>query len=112
MALQDPNLMKLLLAYSAAHRARLLQQPEPATRIALWVKDIFPNLRHALNDPSKIVSNENLCCAIMLASLEIISPKAFGESRFVIIGILWHFITDTNFGLRCCRPLATTSRRC
>jgi hypothetical protein len=70
--------MNLLLAYSASHRARLLQQPEPATRIALWVQDIFPMLRHALDDPTKIVSNSNLAAAIMLASLEIISPKAFG----------------------------------
>jgi hypothetical protein len=80
MAIQDENLMNLLLAYSASHRARLLKQPEPATRIALWVKDVFPNLRHALNDPSKIVSNANLATAIMLASLEIISPQAFGVS--------------------------------
>lgn len=72
--------MNLLLAYSASHRARLLKHPEPATRIALWVKDVFPNLRHALNDPNKIVSNANLATAIMLASLEIISPKAFGVS--------------------------------
>src|ERR1700722_10484237 len=78
MAIQDQNLMNLLLAYSASHRARLLQQPEPATRIALWVQDVFPNLCHALNDPTKIVSNANLAAAIMLASLEIISPKAFG----------------------------------
>jgi len=78
MALHDPDLMNLLLAYSASHRARLLQQPEPATRIALWVRDIFSNLRHALDDPSKIVSDSSLAAAIMLASLEIISPKAFG----------------------------------
>jgi hypothetical protein len=78
MAVQDDNLLNLLLAYSASHRARLLRQPEPATRIALWVQDIFPNLRHALDDPSEIISNANLATAIMLASLEIISPKAFG----------------------------------
>jgi hypothetical protein len=80
MAIQDPNLMNLLLAYSASHRARLLQQPEPTTRIALWVKDVFPNLRNALKDPTKRVSNSNLAAAIMLASLEIVSPKAFGVS--------------------------------
>lgn len=78
MAIQDHNLMNLLLAYSASHRARLLQQLEPATRIALWVKDVFPNLRLSLNDPNNIPSNTNLAAAIMLASLEIISPKAFG----------------------------------
>jgi hypothetical protein len=80
MAIEDRNLMNLLLAYSASHRARLLQQPEPTTRIALWVKDVFPNLRRALKDPNQSVSNANLAAAILLASLEIISPKAFGVS--------------------------------
>ncbi|KAK0126561.1 hypothetical protein ONS95_008151 [Cadophora gregata] len=78
MALQDDNLLNLLLAYSASHRARLLRQPEPEVRIALWVQDIFPNLRRALDDPNQIISNANFATAIMLASLEIISPKAFG----------------------------------
>lgn len=78
MAVRDDNLLSLLLAYSASHRARLLRQPEPATRIAMWVVDIFPNLRKALDDPSEIISDSNLATAIMLASLEIISPKAFG----------------------------------
>jgi hypothetical protein len=80
MAIQDENLMNLLLAYSASHRARLLKQPEPVTRIALWVKDVFPNLRHALDDPNQNVSNTNLATAIMLASLGIISPKTFAVS--------------------------------
>jgi len=39
MAVRDDNLMNLLLAYSASHRARHLGQPEPATRIALWVRE-------------------------------------------------------------------------
>ena len=80
MAVKNDNLLSLLLAYSASHRARHLQQPEPATRIALWVQDIFPALRHALNDPTKSISNANVATAIMLASLEIISPTAFGYS--------------------------------
>lgn len=88
MAVQDDNLLNLLLAYSASHRARLLRQPEPATRIALWVQDIFPNLRRALDDPSEI-TNENLATAIMLASLEIISPKAFG------VAVPWQKHLDT-----------------
>ncbi|EKD19238.1 c6 zinc finger domain containing protein [Drepanopeziza brunnea f. sp. 'multigermtubi' MB_m1] len=78
MALQDDNLLNLLLAYSALHRARLLRQPEPELRIALWVQDIFPNLRRALDEPDQIITNANLATAIMLASLEIISPRAFG----------------------------------
>jgi Fungal specific transcription factor domain len=80
MALQDPDLMNLLLAYSASHRARLLQQPEPVVRVSIWVKDVFPNLRLALSDPSRVISNANLAAAIMLSSLEIISPRVFGIS--------------------------------
>lgn len=89
MALQDENLLNLLLAYSALHRARLLRQPEPELRIALWVQDIFPNLRRALDDPNQIITNANLATAIMLASLEIISPKAFG------VEVSWHNHLDT-----------------
>ncbi|KAL8719731.1 MAG: hypothetical protein Q9225_003301 [Loekoesia sp. 1 TL-2023] len=77
MAIRDINLMHLLLAYSAAHRALLLKHPEPANRIATWVKDVFPTLRRALEDPHAQISTSNLATAIMLASLEIISPNAF-----------------------------------
>ena len=86
MAVQNDHLLSLLLAYSASHRARLLQHPEPATRIALWVQDIFPALRHALSEPGHkaAISNANVATAIMLASLEIISPTAFGYD------IPWH----------------------
>lgn len=89
MAVQNDNLLNLLLAYSASHRARHLRHPEPATRIALWVQDIFPTLRKALDDPSEIISNANLATAIMLASLEIISPKAFG------VAVPWQRHLDT-----------------
>lgn len=47
-------------------------------RIAVWVQDIFPALRRALGDREQIISNTSLATAIMLASLEIISPTAFG----------------------------------
>ncbi|KAI4196436.1 MAG: hypothetical protein LQ348_002315 [Seirophora lacunosa] len=77
MAVRDINLMHLLLAYSASHRALLLKHPEPAVRIANWVKDVFPTLRRALDDPDGHISTSNLATAIMLASLEIISPNAF-----------------------------------
>jgi hypothetical protein len=77
MALHDENIMNLLLAFSASHRARLLSHPEPANRIALWVQDVFPKLRHSLTSPYAHESNETLMTAIMLASLEIISPNTF-----------------------------------
>jgi Fungal specific transcription factor domain len=83
VATKDNNLLNLLLAYSASHRARLLTQPEPANRIALWVQDVFPSLRHAVDDAETsnvAVSDANLATAIMLTSLEIISPSAFGVS--------------------------------
>ncbi|KAI8629371.1 hypothetical protein F5Y19DRAFT_464547 [Xylariaceae sp. FL1651] len=78
MAVKNDNLLALLLAYSASHRARVLNHHEPTLRIAFWVDDIFPALREALDDPDHNFSNANLATAIMLASLEIISPKVFG----------------------------------
>lgn len=77
MAVQDTNLLNLLLAYSASHRSRLLNHPEPANRIANWVQDVFPSLRRALDDPSRQISNSNLATAIMLASLQILNPNTF-----------------------------------
>ena len=77
MAVRDNNLLHLMLAYSASHRSRVLNHPEPQTRIALWVQDVFPSLREALDDPSKQISNSCLATAIMLASLQIINPNTF-----------------------------------
>lgn len=77
MALSNPNLLNLLLAYSASHRARFLKHPEPRNRIALWVRDVFPHLRHVLESPESQISNADLATAIMLASLEIIAPNTF-----------------------------------
>lgn len=77
MAVTDPNLLNLLLAYSASHRARYLQHPEPANRIAHWVSDVFPALRRALNDPQENITNSHLATAIMLLSLKIVSPSTF-----------------------------------
>ncbi|EEP81209.1 predicted protein [Uncinocarpus reesii 1704] len=77
MAIQDTNLLKLLLAYSASHRARLLGHAEPYNRIAHWTRHVFPQLRHALDDSNEKISDTNLASAIMLASLKIISPSTF-----------------------------------
>lgn len=77
MAIHDTNLLNLILTYSASHRSRLLNHPEPATRIALWVQDVFPALRRTLSDPSGHISDSNLATAILLASLEIVNPSTF-----------------------------------
>ncbi|KAF2842795.1 hypothetical protein M501DRAFT_924948 [Patellaria atrata CBS 101060] len=80
MAVQDEDLLHLMLAYSAIHRAHLLGHPKPSNRIAVWVEEVFPRLRQVLaGNPDKI-TNANLTTAIMLASLEIISPNAFEVS--------------------------------
>lgn len=42
------------------------------------MQDIFPALRNALNDPNQSISNANIATGILLASLEIVSPTAFG----------------------------------
>ncbi|KAF2141745.1 uncharacterized protein K452DRAFT_287704 [Aplosporella prunicola CBS 121167] len=75
LAVRDDDLLGLLLAFSASHRARLLCHKEPANRIAVWVQDVFPKLRRALTEQT--ISTANLTTAIMLASLEIISPNTF-----------------------------------
>ncbi|THX79129.1 hypothetical protein D6D05_05076 [Aureobasidium pullulans] len=79
IAVRNPNLLNLLLAYSASHRARLLSHPEPANRIATWLRDVFPSLRHSLSSNSPI-SNATLTTAIMLASRECINPDSLDVS--------------------------------
>lgn len=66
-----------MLAYSASHRARYLNHPEPANRIAHWVSNVFPALRLALEDPHKKTTDNHLAAAIMLLSLKIVSPSTF-----------------------------------
>ena len=77
VAIGDSNLLNLMLAYSASHRARYLEHPEPTTRIAHWVSNVFPALRVALEDPHEKVTDNHLATAIMLLSLKIISPGTF-----------------------------------
>lgn len=77
MAVRDENIMNLLLAYSASHRARMLNQPEPSNRIAVWVQDVFPKLRQSLTEDPNNVSNSTLAAVIMMASLEIIASNTF-----------------------------------
>jgi hypothetical protein len=69
--------MHLLLAYSAYHRARMLNQPAPANRIAIWMQDLFPKLREALTGNPETISNNTLAAVIMMASLEIVSSNTF-----------------------------------
>ncbi|KAK1084643.1 hypothetical protein LTR48_005266 [Friedmanniomyces endolithicus] len=88
MAVANRQLLHLLLTYSASHRARLLDHPEPANRIADWMADVLPALRQALSEPaSPGISDPRdpsslapLATAIMLASLEIVSPNTFAVS--------------------------------
>lgn len=80
VAVQDTHLLNLLLTYSASHRSRLLNHPEPDNRIALWMSDVFPTLSQALGDPSRQITNSNLATAIMLASLQILNPNTFEVS--------------------------------
>lgn len=77
MAISDSNLLNLMLAYSASHRARYLEHPEPANRIAHWVRDVFPALRLALESTEENISDSHLATAVMLLSLKIISPSTF-----------------------------------
>ena len=88
MAVRNQHLLHLLLAFSASHRARLLDQAEPANRIAGWMSDVLPALRQALSEPSSPGAADPtdpsslapLATAIMLASLEIVTPNTFSLS--------------------------------
>ncbi|GIZ49628.1 hypothetical protein CKM354_001265700 [Cercospora kikuchii] len=83
MAVRNAQLLHLLLAFSASHRARLLGHAEPANRIAGWMSDVLPALRQALDEPSSPGVHDPtdpsslapLAAAITLASLEIITPN-------------------------------------
>ncbi|KAJ5290700.1 uncharacterized protein N7443_010953 [Penicillium atrosanguineum] len=77
MAIGDPNLLNLLLAYSASHRARYLGHPEPANRIAHFVSDVFPTLRVALESSHDEITDSHLATSILLLSLKIVSPGTF-----------------------------------
>ena len=76
MAVHDENLLNILLAYSASHRAHLLSHPPPSNRIAAYVENVFPHLRKSLE--TQDISTSTLSTAIMLASLEIVAPNTFG----------------------------------
>lgn len=77
MAVEDTNLLNLLLAYSASHRARLLGHDEPSHRIAHWVRDVFPALRQAVDNMDEKTADMRVATALMLTSLKIISPSTF-----------------------------------
>ncbi|KAK2754236.1 hypothetical protein FQN54_007115 [Arachnomyces sp. PD_36] len=77
MAVEDTNLLNLLLAYSASHRARLLSHDEPWNRIAHWVSDVFPALRQAVDNVDEKTADTRVATALMLTSLKIISPSTF-----------------------------------
>ena len=83
MALKDTNLLRLLLAYSATHRAKLMGYPEPGTRISKYVDGTFTSLYNALNDPRTQISNSTFATALVLTSLEIISPNPFKQEKAI-----------------------------
>ncbi|KAL1887199.1 hypothetical protein Cpir12675_006650 [Ceratocystis pirilliformis] len=79
IAVAEPHLLRLLLAYSASHRARLLGHKEPELRMAQWILEVIPQVKFGLNPDNSKASIANLASSIMLASLEVISPNAFGS---------------------------------
>lgn len=77
VAVEDTNLLNLLLAYSASHRARLLGHDEPSNRIAHWVTEVFPALRQVVDHVDEKTADTRVATALMLTSLKIISPSTF-----------------------------------
>ncbi|OJD13962.1 hypothetical protein AJ78_05649 [Emergomyces pasteurianus Ep9510] len=77
MAVEDPNLMNLLLVLSAGHRARLLGHLEPSSRIDQWTRPVLPALRAALANPEKHRSFTNLATVLMLITIKLMFPDIF-----------------------------------
>lgn len=84
VAVQTDHLMNLLLAYSASHRARLLEHPEPTERIGRFLDETVRSLHSSLDNPEDAKSDSTLATAIMLSSYQIISPNPFSMS-----GLTW-----------------------
>ena len=70
MAISYPNLLKVLLAYSALNRALLLDHPPPINRINMYLQEVFLALQHSLKDIDVLSSEEALAITIMLATME------------------------------------------
>jgi len=77
VALKDDHLLKIVLAYSACHRARYLRQKAPVKRIANYTSDVFRRLADDLKGPKGELNYIHLASTIMLASLKIIAPESF-----------------------------------
>lgn len=77
LALKDEMLLKLVVACAAHHRARLLGQPHPRTRIAMLIESVFPQLRQALTGSAEGMTDQAICAALFIVSLEVIDPNAF-----------------------------------
>lgn len=80
MALQDTNLLHLLLAYSAIHRCRYLNYDEPLYRIDRLLGKTFPSLRRAMTNHELWASDVNLTILILLISIGIDSPRSLGSA--------------------------------
>lgn len=78
--------MNLLLAYSASHRARLLEHKEPTERIGRFLDETVRSLQASLDDPDTAKSDSTLATAIMLSSYQIISPNPFNMAG---LNITW-----------------------
>lgn len=89
MAVETDHLMNLLLAYSASHRARLLEHPEPTERIGRFIDETVRSLNEALGSPKDATSDASLATAIMLASYQIVSPNPFAAN-----GLTWQVHLD------------------
>ena len=107
MAMQNENLLGLLLTYSASHRSRLLGHPLPEKRIASWTQGLFSTFRQNLRliDSTSPNFNEHLAITVMLASLAIVSPNTFEAS------IPWHVhLQNARVMLMSCKDLPTEAR--
>ncbi|KAL8964453.1 MAG: hypothetical protein Q9183_004438, partial [Haloplaca sp. 2 TL-2023] len=77
LALQNENLLSLLLTYSARHRACLLDHQQPARRVCIWFNNALRSLKHSLSGPRHSI--HDLAMLIMMASMDIVCHTASSD---------------------------------
>jgi hypothetical protein len=76
MAMNNPHLLSLVLAYAATNRAKCLNQPEPVEMISRLLKRTFEGLTRSLENEKESKSDTTLATAVMLCSYAVTTSAA------------------------------------
>ncbi|CAN6623358.1 hypothetical protein TRVA0_009S01706 [Trichomonascus vanleenenianus] len=87
MALETPHLMKLLLAFSASHKAKVTNSSEPVEMIADLLASSLKGLSQSLEDQTKAIVDSTLASVLLFTSYEVLhSPSSTSQWRAHLLG--------------------------